>query len=526
MIDILFAHSYCLRRDSSPLAGPYPPLAAMYAAAHLRDHGYAVALHDTTLEESEASFALSLDRHQPNLVAIFDDVMHDPTGEKIASRREATLAMIRAARRRGLAVVVASAAADQDPGAFLTAGAGFVLFGEAEATLAALARAWIGPPRRGAAGRGSVPPSTLVVDPAEIPGLIYRDVRGVLIRTAPRSPQVQLDLLGLPAWDLVDIDLYRRHWLERQGRFSLSVSTTRGCPYRCNWCARPASGQRYAARTPASVATEWAYLAESFHPDHLWVTDDVFGLKPQWIGKLRDELIARGVDLSFTIQTRAELLPEEVVRALSEAGCEMVWLGVESGAQSMLDAMERGTSIREIEEATARLKRRGVRVGYFLQFGYPGEGWDEITATHRLIRRARPDDLAIATTRPLTGTPLLERLREAVRGKRSVGEAQGFDPMEPSLYPREFYLALAKYVEGDFRLRRGFQSLQSLGEGRTDRRADARVLLGAIRQLVLTPLQFLRVQFLRRPRANAIGLIAPTAVPRSRRTDPESVLSS
>ncbi|MFN8547330.1 MAG: hypothetical protein U0527_05000 [Candidatus Eisenbacteria bacterium] len=177
MIDILFAHSYVSAEDSSPLAGPYPPLAAMYAAAHLRDHGYAVALHDTTLEESGASFALSLDRHQPNSVAIFDDVMHDPTGEKIASRREATLAMIRAARRRGLAVVVASAAADQDPGAFLTAGAGFVLFGEAEATLAALARAWIGPPRRGAAGRGSVPPSTLVVDPAEIPGLIYRDAR-------------------------------------------------------------------------------------------------------------------------------------------------------------------------------------------------------------------------------------------------------------------------------------------------------------------------------------------------------------
>jgi len=528
MIDVLFTHSYCLRSDPAPAPGegPYPPLGAMYAAAHLRDHGYTVALHDMTLEESDASLALSLDRHQPNLVAIYDDDSVDPSGARMAFRREMILAMIRTARHRGIAVVISGSIAEQDPASYLDAGAGFVLFGEGEATLAALTRAWIGPPRRGAAGRGSTPLSTLGVDPAEIPGLIYRDVTGALIRTASRASQVQLDLLGLPAWDLVDVDQYRRHWLARRGRFSLNVSTTRGCPYRCNWCARSANGQAYATRTPASVAVEWAYLAETFHPDHLWVTDEVFGLKSHWIGKLRDELIARGVDQAFTIQARADLLPDDTVRALAEAGCETVWLGVESGAQSVLDAMERGTSIREIEDATARLKRYGVRVGYYLQFGYPGEGWSEILATMRLVRRAGPDAIAITITRPLPGTPLLSRLREAVRGKRAAGDAPRIDPMEPSLYPREFYLALSKYVDAEFRARRGLASLRAMLRGQPGSGAGSNQLLRALREFLLMPARWARMRLLRRARSNAIGLIAPAATSMARRTDPESVLTS
>ncbi len=89
-----------------------------------------------------------------------------------------------------------------------------------------------------------------------------------------------------PAWDLVDVERYRAIWLRRHGYFSMNIATTRGCPYHCNWCAKPIYGQRYTARSPENVADEIAWLKRLYRPDHLWMTDDIFGLKPGWIEAL------------------------------------------------------------------------------------------------------------------------------------------------------------------------------------------------------------------------------------------------
>jgi hypothetical protein len=135
----------------------------------------------------------------------------------------------------------------------------------------------------GAVGSGRSGGSRGSADLQVIDGLCFRDENGRVVRTRPRGTIRQLDSLPFPAWDLVDIERYRGMWRAHHGHFSMNLVTTRGCPYHCNWCAKPIYGQRYTARSPEHVVDEMAWLKRTFRPDHLWIADDIFGLKPGWI---------------------------------------------------------------------------------------------------------------------------------------------------------------------------------------------------------------------------------------------------
>ena len=202
-------------------------------------------------------------------------------------------------------------------------------------------------------------------------------------------------MLPLPAWDLVDVERYRAFWRKRHGYFSLNVVTTRGCPYKCNWCAKPVYGNTYHSRSPENVVAELRLLRERYAPDHLWFCDDILGLKARWLLPWSEAVEKAGVRTPFLCQTRADLMTEENVRALHRAGAAEVWLGAESGSQRVLDDMEKGISVQQTREAVGRLRAQGVRVGLFLQFGYGGEDWSEVQKTRALVRELLPDDIGI-----------------------------------------------------------------------------------------------------------------------------------
>ena len=92
-----------------------------------------------------------------------------------------------------------------------------------------------------------------------------------------------LDALDFPAWDLVDMELYKKNWINKNGYFSLNLTTTRGCPFKCNWCAKPIYGNRYNSRSPENVVEEIKLLVSKYQSTHFWFCDDIFGLKPGWI---------------------------------------------------------------------------------------------------------------------------------------------------------------------------------------------------------------------------------------------------
>jgi radical SAM superfamily enzyme YgiQ (UPF0313 family) len=452
---VLFAHGHLLRRDAKQYAigKPYPPLATLFAAAHARKLGHDVALYDPMLDGDTSGFAKVLDRERPNVVVLYDDSFNWFTKMCLSRMRTAVCGMIREARGRGLAVIVAGHDAAEEPDAYLRSGAAFVILGEGEITLGELLSAIekVGGDTR----------ELRDVAVAEVSGVaLYH--RGITRRTPPRKLIQDLDVLPLPAWDLVDMDRYRSFWRRRHGYFSLNVVTTRGCPYLCNWCAKPVYGSTYHSRSPGNVVAELRLLREHYAPDHLWFCDDILGLKSRWLVAWSEAIAAAGVRTPFLCQTRADLMTEENVRGLCRAGATEVWLGAESGSQRILDAMEKGISIAQTRAAVSQLRAHGVRVGLFLQFGYPGEGWEEVQATRALVRELLPDDIGISVSYPLPGTRYHAQALSRLREKRNWTESSDLDPLVPSRFSPRFYRTLSRVVHAELRFLRGAAAVRAM----------------------------------------------------------------
>jgi anaerobic magnesium-protoporphyrin IX monomethyl ester cyclase len=437
-IDVLVGQAYYLRFDPKlwEAQQPYPPLGALYAAAALRERGHDVRVFDAMVAESEDEWALALDRERPRIAVLYEDNFNYLTKMCLLRMRAAAETMIRAARTRGIPVVVAGSDATDHPEVYLDAGAACVLIGEGEITLTEVVRAL---------RKDSANMETLA-------GVCWRDGSGQLHRGPARPPVRDLDTLPRPAWDLVDVSRYRRAWLSSHGYFSMHLSTTRGCPYHCNWCAKPLYGQRYAVRTPSAVAEEIAWMYGEYKPDHLWITDDIFGLQPGWVEQFADALEERSAKVPFKCLMRADQVTPPVVRALRRAGCRTVWLGAESGSQRVLDAMDKGLRVAQVDEACGLLHAAEIEVGLFLQFGYPGETRADIGETLAMVQRCRPDDIGISVSYPLPGTPFHERVRAQLGLKQNWTDSDDLTPMYRATYSDEFYRVLHRAAHAQFRL--------------------------------------------------------------------------
>lgn len=461
MADILLAHSYFLRYDPKQMQKmrPYPPLATLYAAAALRAAGYEVALFDAMLAEGEHEFAVSLDRHRPRVVALYEDNFNFLSKMCLTRMREAACAMIGMARGRGAVALAAGADVSDHPEIYLRAGAQAALVGEPDHTLMEVIGALLEAGGRAAAVGARASESALRPLPtppalSQIPGLVLLSENGDLLRTPRRPIERRPDVFPVPAWDLVDIERYRAAWVEAHGYFSLNMVSTRGCPFHCNWCAKPIWGQRYAMRSPAAVAEELAMLKAAYRPDHIWFADDIFGLRPQWVAEFGREVAARDAAVPFMIQSRADLMTDEAVAGLKQAGCVEVWMGAESGSQRILDAMDKGISVAEIHAARERLGRAGIRACFFIQLGYPGEGFDDIMATVELIRAALPDDIGVSVSYPLPGTRFHELVREQLGPKTNWTDSGDLAMMFAGAYRSPFYRHLHHLLHRELELRR------------------------------------------------------------------------
>lgn len=441
MSTVLFGQTYYLRFDPKlARAGrPYPPLGSLIAAAHVRRAGYDVAFFDAMLARSEKEWSDALDRTRPRLAVLCEDSFNYLSKMCLHRMREAAFTMLGMARKRFVPVAVSGSDASDHPELYLAAGAQAVILGEGEETL----REWLDV----ATGRVSRAWK-------DVTGLAFLGPEGELVRTAKRPFLRDLDSLPWPAWDLVDVEQYRRLWRRRHGYHSMNAVTTRGCPFHCNWCAKPIYGQRYAVRSPESVADEVAFLKHRYEPDHISFADDIFGLKPGWVSSFAGALHDRGAVIPFTCLCRADLLTEDVVVALRDAGCRTVWLGAESGSQRILDAMEKGITVEEIREAAARLKKAGIEAAFFLQFGYPGETREDIEKTLELVRECRPDDIGISVSYPLPGTRFFDRVQAELGVRRNWQDSDDLAMLYRGPFGTVFYRGLHRAVHKEFRIRK------------------------------------------------------------------------
>lgn len=407
---------------------PYPPLGTLYVAAVLRQNGWRVALFDAMLAPDETAFAAALAEHRPRLVLLCEDNFNFLSKMCLARMRTAALAMTRLAVEAGVPVLAGGSDATDHPAAFLAAGATAVILGEPERTAEAAAALLL---------RGNGLPAL-----GDVAGLALAGGPGGVRRTAPREPLRRPDELPLPARDLVDMAAYRAVWQAAHGAFSTNLVSTRGCPFHCNWCAKPIWGQRYAMRTPAAVADELALVKRDLRPDHVWFADDIFGLRPDWTAAFGQAVAERGAAVPFQIQSRVDLVSPLAAEGLARAGCAEVWLGVESGSQRILDAMDKGIQVAEVSEAVTRLRSQGIRVGFFLQLGYPGEEWPDIEATAELLRSVLPDEVGVSVSYPLPGTRFYDRVAGDLGARRHWQDSQDLAMLFTGRYETRFYRAL------------------------------------------------------------------------------------
>jgi radical SAM superfamily enzyme YgiQ (UPF0313 family) len=437
--DILLTHSYHLQYDRKQVRKmqPYPPLGTLYAAGLLRNAGLSVAVFDTMLNNPEEGFQAALDRHQPRIVVVYEDNFNFLTKMCLTRMREVAYDILDTARRAGATVLANGSDASDHAADYLKRGFRYVLLGEAEWTLLEVVSHVLN-------GNGRAP--------THIPGLAYlHDQTGEVVRTERRPLMRDLDRLPLPSRDLIDIKQYRDAWKSAHGYFSLNIVSSRGCPYRCNWCAKPIYGDSFAIRSARSVAEEMRNMKHELGAEHLWFADDIFGLRAAWVRELAVEVEKLDAAVPFKMQSRVDLMTADNVRSLRRAGCAEVWMGAESGSQRILDAMDKGTRVDQIVKARENLRQEGIRACYFLQFGYPGETWEDIQATVKLLRDTRPDDIGVSVSYPLPGTKFFDRVQAQLGDKTNWSDSEDLAMMFQGAYTNEFYRALhdALHVQVD-----------------------------------------------------------------------------
>jgi len=427
-MDILLTHGYFLYEDPKELQimKPYPPLGILYICSHLRHKGVRAEVFDSTFSSRKELFDL-LHHGPPSILGIYANLM----------TRSKVVEILRVAKEAGWQTLVGG----PEPGAYvqeyLLAGADVVVIGEGELTLEEL-----------------VPALQSRADLHRVDGIAFLAEDGSVVRTKPREQIKDIDAQPWPARDCIDMSRYVEVWREHHGMGSVSLITARGCPYHCKWCSHEVFGKTHRRRKPSSVAEELEFLIRQYEPQMAWMADDVFTIHHGWLFQYATELKRRGLKLPFECISRADRLNRQVVETLAEIGCFRVWIGSESGSQRILDAMERGVTVEEVQSGVALCRSAGIQTGMFLMWGYEGEEMSDIEATVEHVKKSDPDIFFTTVAYPIKGTPYFSEVADRVEGLKLWSEGSDRDFRIRNRHSRQYYRFADKLLRSEVELHR------------------------------------------------------------------------
>ena len=365
---------------------PYPTLGILYISAYLKSKGYAVRIFDSTFQ-SRDSFCRFIDSERPSIVGIYVNLM-----TKLNALR-----LIQHCKSRGCTVVVGGPEIPYYGEEFILHGADVGVIGEGELTLEELI------PHLQSHGPTGM---------AHIPGIIYRESDGNIVRTPERALIPDLDAMPNPDREAIDIRKYIDTWRTYHNMGSVSLICARGCPYTCTWCSRSVFGDTHRRRSPAHVVDEIEMLIATYRPDMLWFADDVFTINHRWFYKFYDEMMRRGIRIPFECISRADRLNEDILRKMAELGSFRIWFGSESGSQRILDAMQRRVKVDQIRAITALARQFGIEAGLFVMLGYSGEEIKDIDATIQHLVDSDPSTYLTTVAYPIKGTTFYNEVQD------------------------------------------------------------------------------------------------------------------
>jgi anaerobic magnesium-protoporphyrin IX monomethyl ester cyclase len=414
-MDILLTHGYFLYEDPKELQimKPYPPLGILYICAHLRKRGLSAEVFDSTFSSRRQLFDL-LRREPPSVLGIYANLM----------TRVNVIEILRVAKDAGWRTIVGG----PEPGAYVTeyldCGADVVVMGEGELTLEELV------PALQCGSKESL---------HKINGIAFQAADGAVVRNPPREQIKDIDSQPWPARDVIDMNQYVSVWRKHHGKGSVSLITARGCPYHCRWCSHEVFGKTHRRRKPVSVADELEWLINRYQPDMAWMADDVFTIHHGWLFQYAAELRRRRINLPFECISRADRLNVKVVETLAEMGCFRVWIGSESGSQRILDAMERGVTVEQVQTAVALCKSHGIQTGMFLMWGYEGEELGDVEATIEHVKQTDPDIFFTTIAYPIKGTPYFSQLTSRIANPKPWAVGSDREARILGRHSRRFY---------------------------------------------------------------------------------------
>jgi anaerobic magnesium-protoporphyrin IX monomethyl ester cyclase len=415
MSDVLLTHGYFLFEDEKELQimKPYATLGLLYISAFLKRAGFSTEIFDSTFSKREDLFARF--RAGRGVVGIYTNLI----------TRASVLSIIREAHANGWTVVLGGPECANYPDQYIEHGAHVVVMGEGEATMSELLAAL--------ADRG---PHRL----HGIAGTVFRDESGRLITNPERGQITDLNSIPWPDRENIDQQRYVDVWRKHHGMGSVNLITARGCPYRCNWCSHAVFGFTHRRRSYIDCASELEHIVARWKPDQVWYADDVFTIHHSWLFHYAAELKRRELHVPFETISRADrMMKDEVLRTLADMGCYRIWIGSESGSQRILDRMERGVKVEQVEWASRMAHRYGIQVGMFLMWGYEGETLEDMEATVELVKRCKPDIFLTTVSYPIKNTGYYRKISDLITLQGDWAAATDRDYVVEKRPPRAYY---------------------------------------------------------------------------------------
>lgn len=211
----------------------------------------------------------------------------------------------------------------------------------------------------------------------------------------------------IPDRDGFDHASYQQTWLEKDGTKTTSIMVTLGCPFDCDFCSRPVFGHVYRKRDLDTVFEEIEQIRQLGY-DHLWIADDNFTLNLSLLRRFCQRMI--GQKMNWSCLSRSTGITAEIARLMKEAGCQKVYLGLETGSDETLDLMNKKATLEDGIKAVHCFRQAGIQVAAFFIVGYPGETTASIEQTFKFVLSLPLDEISFNVPFPLPGSNLFDRV--------------------------------------------------------------------------------------------------------------------
>ena len=241
---------------------------------------------------------------------------------------------------------------------------------------------------------------------------------------------LDLDKLPYPAREMFPLEKYLQIWKQNTGMTSISMISSRGCPFGCLFCDKYISGRRFRVRSPKNVVDEMEYLIQNYELDDIFFYDDLFVFDHQRVIEICREIQKRRLVVFWSAQGRVDRINKTVLQEMKAAGCTELYFGVESGSDRILRYLRKGFTRKQIIRAFTLCHQVGIKPGMYLIVGVPGETRKDIEATKDLVRECRPYLLNFSYLIPFPGTPLFKKTKQWIRHY----QFSEWDEMQKSIY--------------------------------------------------------------------------------------------